>query len=66
MTNRFRLVRYRRYGGVYYRYARAERAKTVGYPERFAQEALWHNSKAVCIAPTMGRLWGGYGAATGV
>ena len=26
---------------------RAERAKTVGYPERFAQEALGHNSKAV-------------------
>ena len=25
----------------------AERAKTVGYPERFAQEALGHNSKAV-------------------
>ena len=30
-----------------YRYAWAERAKTVGYPERFAQEALGHNSKAV-------------------
>src|ERR1039457_1467871 len=29
------------------RYAWAERAKTVGYPERFAQEALGHNSKAV-------------------
>jgi len=28
-------------------YAWAERAKTVGYPERFAQEALGHNSKAV-------------------
>jgi integrase len=27
--------------------ARAERAKTVGYPEQFAQEALGHNSKAV-------------------
>jgi hypothetical protein len=26
---------------------RAERAKTVGYPERYAQEALGHNSKAV-------------------
>jgi hypothetical protein len=24
-----------------------QRAKTVGYPERFAQEALGHNSKAV-------------------
>ena len=30
-----------------YRYAWAERAKVVGYPERFAQEALGHNSKAV-------------------
>ena len=30
-----------------YCYAWAERAKTVGYPERFAQEALGHNSKAV-------------------
>ena len=30
-----------------YRYAWAERARTCGYPERFAQEALGHNSKAV-------------------
>jgi integrase len=30
-----------------YRYAWAERAKMAGYPERFAQEALGHNSKAV-------------------
>ena len=30
-----------------YRYSWAERAKTAGYPERFAQEALGHNSKAV-------------------
>jgi integrase len=30
-----------------YRYALAERAKIVGYPERFAQLALGHNSKAV-------------------
>lgn len=30
-----------------YRYAWAERAKVVGYPERFAQEALGHGSKAV-------------------
>jgi integrase len=29
-----------------YRYAWAERAKTAGYPERFAQIALGHNSKA--------------------
>ena len=30
-----------------YRYAWAERAKIAGYPERFAQQALGHNSKAV-------------------
>jgi integrase len=30
-----------------YRYAWAERAKICGYPERFAQEALGHQSKAV-------------------
>jgi integrase len=30
-----------------YRYAWAERAKTVGYPERFAMENLGQNSKAV-------------------
>jgi hypothetical protein len=30
-----------------YRYAWAEWAKTADYPERFAQEALGHNSKAV-------------------
>lgn len=30
-----------------YRYAWAEPAKQSGYPERFAQEALGHNSKAV-------------------
>ena len=30
-----------------YRYAWAERARTCGYPERFAQESLGHNSKAV-------------------
>jgi integrase len=30
-----------------YRYAWAERARVAGYPERFAQEALGHNSKAV-------------------
>ncbi len=30
-----------------YRYAWAERAKTAGYPERFAQEALGHKSQAV-------------------
>lgn len=30
-----------------YRYAWAERAIVAGYPERFAQLALGHNSKAV-------------------
>jgi integrase len=30
-----------------YRYAWAERAKIAGYPERFAQQALGHSSKAV-------------------
>jgi integrase len=30
-----------------YRYAWAERARTCSYPERAAQEALGHNSKAV-------------------
>jgi len=30
-----------------YRYAWAERTRKAGYPERFAQEALGHNSKAV-------------------
>jgi integrase len=30
-----------------YRYSWAERAKRAGYPERFAQQALGHNSKAV-------------------
>ena len=30
-----------------YRYSWAERAKTAAYPERYAQEALGHNSKAV-------------------
>jgi integrase len=35
-----------------YRYAWGKRAKTAGYPERFAQEALGHNSKAVHRAYT--------------
>ncbi|MGH7952733.1 MAG: tyrosine-type recombinase/integrase [Limisphaerales bacterium] len=30
-----------------YRYSWAERAKTAGYPERFAMENLGHNSKAI-------------------
>jgi integrase len=33
-----------------YRYAWAERAKTAGFPERFAQEALGHKSQAVHAA----------------
>ena len=33
-----------------YRYAWAERAKESGYPERFAQAALGHNSKSVARA----------------
>ena len=33
-----------------YRYAWAERAKTVGYPERFAQVNLGHNSRAMARA----------------
>jgi integrase len=33
-----------------YRYAWAERAKTVGMPERFAQQALGHSSKAFARA----------------
>lgn len=33
-----------------YRYAWAERAKTVGMPERYAQQALGHNSKAFARA----------------
>ena len=35
-----------------YRYAWAERAKVVGMPERFAQAALGHNSKAIHRAYT--------------
>jgi integrase len=33
-----------------YRHAWAERARQVGYPERFAQQALGHGSKAVARA----------------
>jgi hypothetical protein len=33
-----------------YRYAWAERAKTCGYPERFAMENLGHGSNAVAHA----------------
>jgi integrase len=40
-----------------YRYAWAERAKVAGYPERFAQEALGHSSKAVHRAYVVCQLW---------
>ena len=47
-------IRLNNYSGIIHgvslhssRYAWAERAKQCGYPERFAQEALGHNSKAV-------------------
>jgi integrase len=39
-----------------YRYAWAERARTAGFPERFAQEALGHNSKAVHRAYARGAV----------
>jgi integrase len=39
-----------------YRYAWAQRAKTCGYPERFAQTALGHNSRAVHEAYAGGAL----------
>ena len=39
-----------------YRYAWAERAKSCGYPERFAQVALGHNSRAVHEAYAAGAV----------
>src|SRR5205823_12169952 len=39
-----------------YRHAWAQRAKACGYPERFAQEALGHNSRAVHEAYAKGAL----------
>jgi len=39
-----------------YRHAWAQRAKTCGYPQRFAQEALGHNSCAVHEAYAKGAL----------
>ncbi len=39
-----------------YRYAWAQRAKACGYPQRFAQEALGHNSRAVHEAYAKGAL----------
>ena len=46
-TRRCRLVGFAGVTLHSYRYSWAERAKTAGYPERFAQEALGHKSKAV-------------------
>jgi integrase len=39
-----------------YRYAWAERAKAVGYPARWAQDALGHNSRAVHESYAAGAL----------
>jgi integrase len=39
-----------------YRYAWAQRAKACGYPQRFAQEALGHSSRAVHEAYAKGAL----------
>jgi integrase len=39
-----------------YRYSWAQRAKACGYPQRFAQEALGHNSQAVHEAYAKGAL----------
>jgi integrase len=39
-----------------YRHAWAQRAKACGYPQRFAQEALGHNSCAVHEAYARGAL----------
>jgi len=39
-----------------YRYAWAQRAKSCGYPQRFAQEALGHGSKAVHDAYAKGAV----------
>jgi integrase len=39
-----------------YRHAWAQRAKACGYPQRFAQEALGHNSRAVHEAYAKGAL----------
>lgn len=39
-----------------YRYSWAQRAKSCGYPQRFAQEALGHNSRAVHEAYAKGAI----------
>jgi integrase len=46
-ARRCRLLRLKGVSLHSYRYAWAERAKDCGYPERFAQQALGHGSKAV-------------------
>ena len=46
-ASRCRLLRIKGITLHSYRYAWAERARVAGMPERFAQEALGHNSKAV-------------------
>ena len=54
-----RLCRRLKFSGITlhsYRYAWAERAKCCGFPERFAQEALGHNSRAVHQAYARGAL----------
>ena len=39
-----------------YRHSRAERAKACGYPQRFAQAALGHSSRAVHEAYAQGAI----------
>ena len=39
-----------------YRYAWAERAKSAGYPERHAQNALGHDSRAIHAAYAKGAI----------
>lgn len=58
MKARYRLIRRGIRGGAFYsvdttypaegaRWEQAQKLQTGGYPERFAQEAFGHNSKAV-------------------
>ena len=51
---RCRLLRIKGVSLHSYRYAWAERAKVAGYPERHAQNALGHNSRAVHAAYARG------------
>ncbi len=50
LSSKVRAAEFRRRCRTSYRYAWAERAKSAGYPERFAQEALGHASRAVSQA----------------